>query len=161
VKFVVDGMLGKLARWLRMLGQDVVYSTSLVDAELEETAKNEKRALLTRDFELYRHAVSRGIDAFYVDGQTEAERLAQIARRFDVSLTPNMSLSRCPKCNSKIQPVSKEKISLKVMLNTLNNYDAYWECPNCGKVYWEGAHWTKIRAVLEEAKRNIEVKVES
>jgi uncharacterized protein with PIN domain len=161
VNFVVDSMLGKLVRWLRILGQDVLYSNSLSDAQLEKIAKAEKRALLTRDFELYRHAISRGIETLYVDGATEAEKLAQVARRFDVSLTPNMTISRCPKCNGKIHPVPKVKIAHKVMLNTLSNYEAFWECPNCGQVYWQGSHWVKIQTVLFEARRNLAVDTKS
>ena len=161
MKFVVDGMLGKLARWLRILGQDVVYTNSFVDAELEEIAKGEKRALLTRDLELYRHAVSRDIEALYVDGLTEAERLTQVARRFSISLTPNMAISRCPKCNGKIQPAPKDKISHKVMPNTLNHYENFWECPDCGQVYWEGSHWVKIRTALSEARKNLSLEADS
>lgn len=155
MKFVVDGMLGKLARWLRIVGQDVLYSNSVTDAELEEIAKDEKRAMLTRDFELYHHAVSRGIDALYVDGLNETEMLSQVASRFGFSLVPNMAISRCPKCNGRIQPVPKERISQKVMANTLHNYDGFWECPDCGQVYWEGSHWTKILSVFREARKNL------
>ena len=71
MKFVADGMLGKLSRWLRMLGHDVKYSTELNDAELELLAKTENRVLLTKDLELYKHAVSKNIDASYVEGSTE------------------------------------------------------------------------------------------
>ena len=66
MKFLVDGMLGKLTRWLRMLGQDVLYSVQLGDSELLELAKKEDRILLTKDFELYKRATGRGLDTYYV-----------------------------------------------------------------------------------------------
>jgi len=75
VKFIADGMLGKLTRWLRMLGQDVTYSAQFEDEELIVTAKKEHRVLLTRDSELYQRAVAKGVDAFCVDGRTEPEKL--------------------------------------------------------------------------------------
>ena len=76
LRFVADSMLGKLARWLRMLGQDVMYSTELNDSALIEVAKKENRVLLTKDLELYKRAIARGLDAFYVEGKVESDRLA-------------------------------------------------------------------------------------
>lgn len=68
LKFVVDGMLGKLARWLRMMGHNVEYSNSMDDAQLLSLAKDEQRVLLTRDFELCQQAITKGLCAFYVEG---------------------------------------------------------------------------------------------
>ena len=87
MKFLADGMLGKLTRWLRMLGQNVKYSVQLSDEELLEAAKVEGRVLLTRDFELYKRAIVRGVDAFYVEGITESNRLAEVAKRYGLTLT--------------------------------------------------------------------------
>lgn len=66
-------MLGKLTRWLRMLGQDVEYSNNMEDSELLVTAKREGRILLTRDFELYQRATGKNIEAFYLEGSTGEE----------------------------------------------------------------------------------------
>ena len=65
MKFLADSMLGKLARWLRMLGHDVTYNIQLNDNELLELAKKENRVLLTKDLELYKRAAAKGIDALY------------------------------------------------------------------------------------------------
>jgi uncharacterized protein with PIN domain len=153
VKFIVDGMLGKLTRWLRMLGQNVKYSTKFDDAELLAVAENEHRVLLTRDSELYKRALTKGIEAFYVDGHTEAEKLAEIAARFDFSLTIDLNRSRCPRCNARILLTPKEEVAGKVKKNTFSFYNEFWECPSCGHVYWQGAHWKGILATLEEAKK--------
>jgi uncharacterized protein with PIN domain len=153
VKFIADGMLGKLARWLRMLGQDVKYSNQSDDAELVAIAEKEQQVLLTRDLELYQHAVAKGINAFYVEGRTEAEKLAELAERFDFSLTIDLRRSRCPRCNTRIRLTPKETIAEKVEKNTLIHYDEFWKCPKCGQVYWQGAHWKGIQATLEEAKK--------
>jgi uncharacterized protein with PIN domain len=156
LKFVLDGMLGKLARWLRMLGHDVKYSNSSDDAQLLAMAKKEQRILLTRDFELYQHATAKGVDAFYVEGQTEAERLAELARRFDVGLEIDMATSRCPKCNTRVKPVSKEEVEGKVERSTSEHYSEFWKCPKCGQIYWQGAHWTRIKKTLKEAAETLE-----
>jgi uncharacterized protein with PIN domain len=159
VKFIADGMLGKLTRWLRMLGQDAKYSSQSEDAELIAAAEKENRVVLTRDLELYKRALAKGIDTFYVKGQTEAEKLAGLAARFGFSLTIDLNLSRCPKCNTKIQSTPKKKLADKVEENTFVYYAEFWTCPNCGSVYWQGAHWKGIRATLEEAKKIMDSRV--
>ena len=141
MKFIADGMLGKLTRWLRMLGQDVKYSNQFEDEEL------------TRDLELYQRAIAKGIDAFYVEGRTEAEKLAELAKRFDFPLVIDLKRSRCPRCNTKIRPTPKEELADKVEKNTFIYYDEFWKCPKCGHIYWQGAHWEGIHATLEKAKK--------
>ena len=161
MNFILDGMLGKLARWLRMMGHDVKYSTALDDAELLAIAKKENRVLLTRDLALYQQSVAKDTEAYYVEGNTEPERLAETSERFGIPLAIDLEQSRCPKCNTKLTPVPKEDIADKVQKNTLTYYDAFWKCSNCDAVYWQGAHWTKIRATLEEAKEKLKKKNEA
>lgn len=153
MNLILDGMLGKLARWLRMMGHDTKYSTTLLDAELLAIAKQEKRVLLTRDLALYKQATAKGLEAFCVEGTTEAHRLAEISARFDVALAIDLEQSRCPKCNTKLATAAKKEIADKVEQNTLKFYNEFWRCLNCSVVYWQGAHWTKIRATIEEAKQ--------
>ena len=152
MKFIADGMLGKLTRWLRILGLDVKYSNKLDDAALLAAAKKERRILLTKDFELYKQAISKGIEAFYVEGETGEEKLADIAKRFKIDLNVDMATSRCPKCNSRVKPISKDKVSDKVGKNTFDHYEEYWKCRKCGQIYWQGAHWKGIRTKLEATK---------
>ena len=156
LRFVADGMLGKLTRWLRMLGQDVEYSNNTDDPQLLTIAKKEKRILLTRDFELYQRAIARGIDAFYLEGLTGEEKLAELAKRYDINLEIDMATSRCPKCNSTVKPTSRKEAEEKVERSTFEHYKEFWKCPNCGQIYWQGAHWTKIRKTLSAAKEILE-----
>ena len=156
MKFLADSMLGKLARWLRMMGQDTTYNIELDDNELLELAKKENRTLLTKDLELYKRAISRGIDSFYVEGNFESERLARIAFRYDLRLVIDMEKSYCPICNSKLQSTLKEQLLGKVEKNTFAYYDKFWKCPNCGQVYWRGAHWKQISSTISEAQEKME-----
>jgi uncharacterized protein with PIN domain len=153
LKFIADGMLGKLTRWLRMLGQDVEYSNNTEDADLLALAKNEDRILLTRDFELYQRALGRGVDAFYLEGSTGEKKLAELAKRYGVPLEIDMSTSRCPKCNALVKSVPHEKIAETVEKNTFEHYNEFWQCSRCGQIYWQGAHWTKIEQSLETARQ--------
>ncbi|HEY4675394.1 MAG TPA: Mut7-C RNAse domain-containing protein [Candidatus Bathyarchaeia archaeon] len=155
MKFIADGMLGKLTRWLRMLGHDVKYSNAMEDSELIKTAKKTRRILLTKDLELYQQATAKGVDAFYLSGQTEEDRLAEMAKRFDIELEINMRTSRCPKCNARVKPIPKPEAEKKVEKNTLTHYDSFWKCSKCGQIYWQGAHWTRIQRTLEKAKEKL------
>ena len=153
MKFLADGMLGKLARWLRMLGQDVTYSVRFSDNELLDLTKVEERVLLTKDFELYKRAISRGLDSFYVEGKTESNRLAEVSKRYGLTLSVDMAKSHCPICNAKLQAASKEQLKEELKENTYNYYDRFWKCSDCGQVYWEGAHWKQITNTLTQAQQ--------
>ncbi len=151
MKFVADGMLGRLTRWLRLLGHDVEYSGKYDDEELIRIAKIENRILLTRDFELYRQAVGKGIEAFYVEGKTEAEKLAFLAKRYSFRLGVDMTTSRCPKCNTEVTSIPKVQVAGKVEESTFEFYDDFWQCPKCKQIYWQGSHWTKIYSTLRKS----------
>lgn len=157
MRFVADGMLGKLTRWLRMLGHDVKYSNELDDFQLITLAKTERRILLTKDLQLYQQAVSKAIDAFYLGGKTEEEKLVELAERFKIKLNVNMATSRCPRCNTQVRSTSKDKVADKVEKSTFVYYNEFWECPKCGQVYWQGAHWTRIRRTLEKATESLKI----
>jgi uncharacterized protein with PIN domain len=152
LKFFVDGMFGKLARWLRILGYDVIYSVQFDDSELLELAKREERVLLTKDLELYKRAIGKGLDAYYVEGKTESERLAEIAKRYNLPLAVNMNKSHCPICNTKLNITSKGQLQSELEKNTFAYYDKFWKCPNCGQIYWQGAHWKQINNTLKKAQ---------
>jgi len=145
-------MLGKLTRWLRMLGYNVKYSNKLGDAQLITMAKKDKGILLTRDLELYQQATAKAVGAFYLQGKTETEKLAELAKRFNIKLDINMATSRCPKCNTKVETISKEEVVGKVEKSTFAYYNEFWKCPRCEQIYWQGAHWTRIQKTLEKAK---------
>jgi uncharacterized protein with PIN domain len=135
-----------------MLGQDVEYFKQLEDSELLNTARNESRILLTRDMELHQRTTAKGIQAYYLEGKTEPEKLAELAIRFEIPLKIDMEKSRCPMCNSKIEPKPKEQVKSELEPNTFANYNSFWRCPKCSKIYWQGAHWGRIRDTLEKAE---------
>lgn len=153
MRFIADGMLGKLTRWLRMLGHDVEYSNSLDDDELIDAAKEEERVLLTKDVSLYQKASIKSVKAFLVEGRTEYEKLAELSRKYNLKLEIDVSDSRCPKCNSRIRPVRKEEILEKIPESTSKFYNEFWACQNCGKIYWQGSHWKRINETLSQAKQ--------
>jgi uncharacterized protein with PIN domain len=160
MRFLLDGMLGKLTRWLRMIGYEATYLNDTDDSDLLKTAKQDSLTLLTSDEELYRTAIARGIDAFYVKGRTESERLAGLAARYGLNLAIDTSNSRCPVCGFLIKEIPKEDVRSRVPPATFKVYQTFWVCtnPDCAKIYWQGSHWKKIEQTLESAKNIIESK---
>jgi uncharacterized protein with PIN domain len=158
--FLLDGMLGKLARWLRMIGYEATYLNNYGDSDLLSIAKRDSLTLLTSDQELYRTAVGRGIECFLVEGRTEAERLAALADRYRLDLHIDTTVSRCPVCGSPLREVSKNEVKGSVPPATFKVYQTFWVCnnPPCGKVYWQGSHWRKIEQTLETARKILDSK---
>ena len=155
MRFLVDGMLGGLARWLRILGQEVRYDSSAKDNDLLRIAHHENMVLLTRDEELYRRAIDRKITSALVLGETEEERLAQMANIFGLLLDADMAETKCPECGSDLKETPKNNLVDEVPLASLELYNQFWKCTNsnCGKVYWVGSHWKQMRHTLEEARK--------
>jgi len=160
MRFLLDGMLGKLARWLRMLGCDASYENDLSDSDLLSTARSNSLILLTADEELYRTATFRGIESFLVRGKTEPERLAEVAGRYNLRLQIDASKSRCPTCGSAIKETPKESLEKLIPAATFKVYNTFWVCtnPNCAKIYWQGSHWKKIEQTIEAARKILDLK---
>jgi hypothetical protein len=154
MKFVVDGMLGGLARWLRILGHHVLYDSKLNDTALLTRAATQEMTLLTRDVELHRRAVSKGIPALLVSGESEDERLAQVSQYYGISLTIDMDKTLCPACGSFLRKASRKEVSRQVPPASSQIYAPFWKCRNsdCGKIYWRGSHWKQINQTLTRAR---------
>jgi hypothetical protein len=152
MKFIADGMLGKLTRWLRLMGYDVEYFKSEKDKQLMDKARVEGKVLLTGDVELYRQSMLSGVNAFLVRSKDQAEQLAVLAKRFDLKLEISPEKSRCPKCNSKIKSVTKDQIKESIPINTLKNQNEFWICTGCSQVFWRGSHWMGISETLKRAR---------
>ena len=138
-----------------MLGHNVSYYRKFDDATLLVLAKTENRVLITRDKKLYQKALSEGLDTFIVDSKCQEERLAVLADHFDFMLEIDLSVSRCPKCNGCLDSISKAEVKEKVPEGTFKYYDEFWQCTSCGKIYWKGAHWSRIQGALEAAKSKL------
>ncbi len=152
-RFIADAMLGSLARWLRIMGYDVLYSRSYTDGQILSIAERTGRIILTRDRGLYSRARRRGLRAVYISTDRIEERLAELILKAGVRMRLDPSRSRCPECNAPLVPVrDKEKVRDRVPPGALKTYDVFYVCPRCGRVYWEGGHWNNIRRIAREAE---------
>jgi uncharacterized protein len=148
--FVADVHLGRMARYLRLLGFDTLYDRDRLDAELAEISSIEGRILLTRDVELLkRNAVTHG---YFVRSVEPRRQVVEVARRFHLEddLRP---FTRCMVCNGGLSPVPKAEIEDRLPPATRQHIDDYSKCTECGRVYWHGAHHSELRRIIETVKR--------
>jgi uncharacterized protein len=145
-RFVLDVHLGTLARRMRLLGIDAAYRNDADDPELVEQAVAERRILLTQDRGLLRR---RALPAGALIPASRADdQLADVLDRFDPPLAP---WTRCPACNGVLARVPKEQVAHLLEPGTRAAYDAFSRCPDCGRVYWRGAHADRLDAVVSSA----------
>jgi len=149
-RFLVDSMLGSLARWLRIGGYDAEYRRDADDDCLIDEASRTGRVLLTRDRVLALRAKKRGVETILVEVEGDVEQLGAIAAALGLELNP--SNSRCPMCNGSLTRVDRERVQGRVPEASFEAFDVFWECGSCGGVYWRGSHWDQIASTIEEAE---------
>lgn len=160
MKFITDGMLGKLTRWLRLAGQDVVYINDYPigqgeeDEALLDRAREGSRVLITRDVDLHRRALRKDVKSVLVE-ETEdvAKQMAKVSESMEKSVSVDVENSRCPVCNGELESVGKPSISEEVPDPVLKNNEKFWRCESCGKIYWPGGHWEKIAETVRRYER--------
>jgi uncharacterized protein with PIN domain len=143
-------MLGRLARWLRLIGLDTLYFKMVFDKELLDITHIENRILLTRDKELQQRATNEGLQAVLIPAISNNKVLAFLSKTFNIQLNIDPIKSRCPLCNGKIASVEKEIVRFKVPDTTFQRYDQFWQCIQCGKIYWMGKHYRSMREIIAE-----------
>lgn len=154
--FVVDAMLGNLARKLRILGYDSKYDSSIEDSILINLAEGQKRVLVTKDENLSKSAEKLGIATVLIRGNDEIEQIVQIATKIGISnFVIDTNPSRCTDCNGKIEVIDKIRIMNKVPLGIYERQEKFWSCKDCKKIYWEGTHLVKIQEFVQRLNQRL------
>ena len=144
--FVVDAMLGNLARKLRLLGYDSLYDSSIDDSELISIGKRQRRIIVTKDEGLSNAAEREGISAVLIRGNDQLEQIAQVAAGAGLSgFRIDTGSSRCSVCNGRLGPIEKIRIRDKVPPAIFERQEKFWVCAGCKKIYWEGTHFEKLQ----------------
>ncbi len=143
MKFVVDAMLGTLAKWLRILGFDAYYDQTLSDHQLVRLARAEARVLLTRDRQLARR---RGLQVLLVADEDLESQIRQVLT--DLELEPGRTGSRCPVCNELLEPMDYQSARSRVPAYVAETQRSFTRCPTCHRVYWRGTHWQRMEERL-------------
>ncbi|MGW8309995.1 MAG: Mut7-C RNAse domain-containing protein [Thiogranum sp.] len=145
-RFVVDCNLGRLARYLRLLGFDCLYDNGFTDEAIAAISQEQQRIVLTRDRRLlHRKAISHGL---FVRAEQPRDQVREVLRRLDLYAL-SRPFSRCARCNGLLAPVEKDAIAGRLQPKTRRYYDDFLQCRDCGQLYWQGSHHERSRRLID------------
>jgi uncharacterized protein with PIN domain len=146
-RFVLDVHLGKLARYLRLLGFDAVYRTDYDDATIIRLSLDEQRIILTRNRGVLKHAgVTHG---YRVRSTVPRHQLGEVVRVFDLGGNTR-PFTRCMLCNGELQRVAKDVVADRLPLRVRLYFDEFAQCRECADVYWPSSHCQRMRQMVDE-----------
>ena len=150
-KFIVDNNVGKLAKWLRIMGYDALFFTEEDDGKMVKVALAQNRVILTKDTQIMRRRLvtSGRLRAILVEDSDAKAQLQQIveALKLDFQFRP---FSICLECNQSLVERSKDEVRDLVPPYVFNAQSQYMECPSCHRIYWRGTHWQAMSRELEK-----------
>jgi uncharacterized protein with PIN domain len=145
-KFAADRMLGRLVKWLRVMGQDVIYGPHLTGYGLIRAARAESRLILTRDRRLKQKQPPPFI---FIESDHYREQLRQVIQ--ECGLKPGHGMfTRCVECNTILQARAKETVEKVVPPYVFSTQEKFSWCPKCQRVYWPATHLEKMKAELHQ-----------
>jgi uncharacterized protein with PIN domain len=147
IRFLLDGHLGKLATYLRLLGFDTLYQNDWEDATLAEISSQDGCILLTRDRGLLKRSQVKF--GYWVREKEPQSQVLEVVRRFELAGRAQ-PFSRCTHCNARLEPVEKEAVLHLLKPKTKRYYDDFHQCQGCGQVYWKGSHFDRMEGFINE-----------
>ncbi|GAB3544681.1 Mut7-C RNAse domain-containing protein [Spirosoma fluminis] len=151
-RFVLDVHLGTLATYLRMLGFDTLYRNDYDDEELARISHQETRVLLTRDRGLLmRTIVEYG---YFLRNTNPEKQLIEVLQRFGLAAAIR-PFARCLACNGLPEPIDKAIVIDQLPPNVREGQDRFWQCQHCGRIYWEGTHYQRMRLFVENVSNQL------
>lgn len=141
--FAADEMLGKLARWMRMLGINVTWANRVDDNDLLRQARDEGRVVLTRDTRLIRRL--RPKEFLFIHDDLLDGQMREVFVRFPGLIAERQPLSRCVECNVPLQEIPKAEVEGRVWPFVYQTQEHFTTCPLCRRIYWEATHVKEIR----------------
>jgi uncharacterized protein with PIN domain len=154
IRFIADNNVGKLARWLRLIGYDTLLFKQKDDATMIKTALNEDRVILTKDGQfMKRRLVTNGqLKAMLIKHDNPENQIREVVKALNLNYHFN-PFSLCLECNQTLIARSKEEVQSLVPPHVLETQTRYTECPACHRIYWQGTHWQAMMKKLQDLQR--------
>lgn len=150
LKFIVDQNVGRLVKWLRIMGYDTIFFNGSNDSRMIATALAEGRVILTRDTQIMRRrVVTRGLlKAILIQSDDPEQQMLQVIEtlNLDCNFRP---FALCLECNEYLVERSKEEVKNRVPPYVFKTQEQYMQCPSCRRIYWRGTHWQAMTKRLE------------
>jgi hypothetical protein len=143
-------MLGRLCKWLRLLGYDASYFVSEKKSDLIYQSLKDGRIILTRD---HRLSKKKAIKLIVINSDLLEEQLEQVFSELNIEVNPDEIFTRCLVCNEPLREIEKEKIRDKVPSYVFQTQKEFSYCPSCHRVYWKGTHWDLANQLLKKLKK--------
>ncbi len=151
IKFIADNNVGKLAKWLRIMGYDSLFFNQKDDGRMIGIALREGRTILTRDTQIMeRRLVTSGrLKALLIKKDDPKAQLEEVVEKLNLDYH-RKPFSVCLECNQPLVPRSREEVRDLVPPYVFKTQEQYMQCPACQRVYWQGTHWQRMSRELEE-----------
>ncbi len=149
MKFLLTKELGRLVKWLRILGFDVGYFSENKASSLIIRALQEDRTIITRNHHLPQ---GRGVRIIIIESEKLKEQIPEVLRELKIDPDKAMMFTRCIVCNEELVDIAKEEVKAKIPEYVFTTQDDFITCPKCKRIYWQGTHWGNVAKMLEEMK---------
>lgn len=147
MRFLLTKELGRLAKWLRILGFDARYFKEDNAGTLVILALKESRTVVTRNLRLPKVP---GVRTAVIRAQKIREQIVELKKQMELPIEPQRMFSRCIICNTVLMELPKEEAQGKVPLYVFETQERFMRCPQCARVYWQGTHWGNAQKILQE-----------
>ena len=154
-RFIIDVNVGRLAKWLRIMGYDTLFPEENSDNELVRIALRENRVLVTRDAGIAQRRAARlgQMKVVHIKDDDLRRQLQQLIRDLDLNL--DSGFSRCVLCNHLLDPANKEEVARRLPPYVLQTQSQFMQCPQCQRLYWRGTHWSNMMEELGQVYQEI------
>ena len=146
MKFILTKELGRLAKWLRILGFDTRYFKEDSPGTLIIEALREGRLILTRNHRLPKSA---GIKIIVLEKERIKEQISELLKTLKITIDSDKMFTRCIICNEGLIEIKKEEVKDKVPAYVFKTQEEFITCPRCQRSYWQGTHWGHVQKMLE------------
>jgi uncharacterized protein with PIN domain len=154
LKFIVDNNVGKLVKWLRIMGYDTLFFNGSDDSGMIAIALAEDRVILTRDTQIMKRRVvtTAQLKAILIQSDEPERQMSQVIDTLNLCQFKPFTI--CLECNQTLVERSKQQVKDRVPPYVFKTQSQYMECPACHRIYWRGTHWQAMTEKLSKFIRD-------